>query len=161
MSDWEEAEAIHCGIVPLAETTHDPLAPDVHLPALRGERARMTPLVYRVQDRDGRGPWRPGLSHKWIDDTAPAGRLTETVMDLMSIAALRALPRTMHYGSACRSRAALFEWFTPIECTRLATLGFYPVQLRADIVLVESPWQLLIGRSRPFTEGATRLRWSV
>ena len=73
-------------------------------------------VVYRVQAADGRGPWRPGFSHTWIDGDAPAGRLDETIMDLIPIAQLAALPRTMHYGCACRSLTALMAWFTPIEC---------------------------------------------
>lgn len=51
------------------------------------------------------------------------------------------------------------RWFTPIEKTRLQTAGFYPVRLVADLVLVESEYQMLIGRRRPFADGATRLSW--
>jgi len=116
-------------------------------------------IAYRVQAADGRGPWRPGWSHVWIDEDAPAGRLTETVMDLMPLAQLRALPPTMMYGSGCRTLDALMQWFTPIERERLKAFGFYPVRLNADVVLVESEWQMLIGRKRPFYDGATRLKW--
>lgn len=118
-------------------------------------------IVYRVQAADGRGPWRPGWSQTWIDGDAPADRLTETVMDLMPISQLRALPTTMMYGSACRSLDAVLQWFTSLECQRLQAAGYYPVRLQADVVLAESPWQLLIGRRRPFAEGATRLSWPV
>jgi len=116
--------------------------------------------VYRVQAEDGRGPWRPGFSHRWIDGDAPADRLTETIMDLMPIAQLSSLPRTMHYGCACRSLDGLLRWFTPIERERLERFGFYPVRLSVDRVLVESPWQMLIGRELPFAVGASRLRWT-
>lgn len=115
--------------------------------------------VVRVQAVDGRGPWRPGFSHRWIDEDAPVGRLTETVMDLVPMHELLCLPSSMMYGSACRTLTALFEWFTPLERRRLALLGFHPVRLNADVVLAESRWQMLIGRTRPFHEGATRLRW--
>ena len=116
-------------------------------------------IAYRVQGPDGRGPWRPGFSLTWIDADAPADRLTETVFDLLPLSVIVALPRTFVYGSACRSAAALFAWFTPIERERLRRLGFHPVRLTADRVLVESEWQMLIARVRPFTEGATRLSW--
>lgn len=116
-------------------------------------------IAYRVQGADGRGPWRPGFSHVWLDGDAPADRLTETLMDLLPPAALATLPRTMMYGCACRSLDALLRWFTPLERERLQSLGFYPVRLNADVVLAESPWQMVIGRARPFAEGATRLRW--
>ena len=58
--------------------------------------------VYRVQAADGRGPWRPGWSHTWIEADAPADRLTETVMDLAPFEVLQALPVDMVWGSACR-----------------------------------------------------------
>lgn len=59
--------------------------------------------VYRVQAEDGRGPWRPGWSHRWVEANAPAGRCMETLMDLMPLPALRALSQAMVYGCACRS----------------------------------------------------------
>jgi hypothetical protein len=119
-----------------------------------------TPIVVvRVQAADGRGPWRPGWSHTWIEADAPADRLMETIMDLMPIDQLRALPGDKNYGTACRSYEALLRWFTPRERAKLAHLGFHPVRLTADVVLAESEWQMLIGRRRPFAEGATRLRW--
>jgi len=115
--------------------------------------------VVRVQDADGRGPWRPGFSQTWIDGDAPADRLMETVMDLVPLHVLRALPDTMQYGCACRSLDALMRWFTPREKETLARAGYHPVRLRADVVLAETEWQLVIGRRRPFRDGATRLRW--
>lgn len=115
--------------------------------------------VYRVQAADGRGPWRPGWSATWIDGDAPADRLAETVMDLVPIAVLRRLPSTMVWGSACRTVDALMAWFTPVERARLRALGYHPVRLNVEIVVAESRWQMLVGRSRPFAEGATRVSW--
>ena len=51
------------------------------------------------------------------------------------------------------------QWFTVRERERLAAVGFYPVRLAADLVLAESERQMVIGRQRPFRDGATRLRW--
>lgn len=119
----------------------------------------MSVSVYRVQAGDGRGPWRPGWSHTWIEVDAPADRLTETMMDLLPIDVLMHLPPGMAYGSACRTLDALLCWFLPPERERLARFGFHPVRLNLDVVLAESQWQLIIGRRRPFADGATRLRW--
>jgi hypothetical protein len=116
--------------------------------------------AYRVQAADGRGPWRPGFSLRWIDAAAPADRLVETVFDLVPMEQLLNLSRSMHWGSACRSLEHLSQWFTPIERTRLQTLGFHPVQLSYDVVLAESPWQMVIGRARPFSDGVIRRRWA-
>jgi hypothetical protein len=116
--------------------------------------------VYRVQSADGRGPWRPGFSQQWIDQDAPVGRLSETIYDLVPPKVLRSLPSDMHYGCACRSVDALMAWFTSVERERLRTLGYYPVSLMVDAVLAESEWQMLVGRIRHFSEGASRLSWS-
>lgn len=121
--------------------------------------SRPPPIVYRVQDAEGRGPWRPGLSGQWMDFDAPVGRLSETIMDLLSVAQIRALPPPYHYGCACRSYQDLLAWFQPAEMPRLHALGFYPVKLAVDHIVVESPTQLVVARLRPFADGATRLSW--
>lgn len=123
------------------------------------DRAPRPVIAYRVQGADGRGPWRPGFSHMWIEDDAPAGRLQETIMDLLPIERLRSLPVGFHYGCACRTLSSLLEWFTPIEMVRLSAHGFYPVRLNVDRVVVESQFQMLIARSRAFVDGVTRLSW--
>ena len=28
----------------------------------------MSNEIYRVQDAQGRGPWKPGFSHRWVED---------------------------------------------------------------------------------------------
>ena len=117
--------------------------------------------VYRVQAFDGRGPWRPGFSHKWIDGDAPADRLTETLFDLVPADMVMRLPADLHWGSACKTLDSLMRWFTPTERAVLAKLGFHPVQLNVDVVLAESEWQLVVGRYRPFAIGATRLNWNA
>ena len=118
-------------------------------------------FIYRVQDATGRGPWRPGFSHLWIDEHAPVGRLSETVMDLVPLAVLRALPTDRHYGCGCRTMAALREWFTPAERLRLTALGFDPVRLRVDQILAESDWQMFFSRTRPLWSGASVHRWDA
>jgi hypothetical protein len=117
--------------------------------------------VYRVQDASGRGPWRPGFSHRWIEAEAPAGRLTESLLDLLTPAQVWALPRSHHYGAGCRRLADLGAWFLPAERARLRALGFWPVQVSAEVVVIESSWQIFVGRVRPFAEGATRRAWAA
>jgi hypothetical protein len=94
-----------------------------------------------------------------MDMAAPVGRLSETLMDLMTDEDLALLPPGYHYGFACRSMTALMAWFLPQEIARLQALGFYPVRLLVDRVVKESPTQMVTARRRPFTDGATRLSW--
>lgn len=116
--------------------------------------------VYRVQAADGRGPWRPGWSHVWIDEDAHVGMLTETIIDLLPLETLRALPRDRHYGTACRTVDQLARWFTPVERMRLADFGYFPVAIDVDAVLAESDRQLVFARRRALDSGVTRLSWS-
>ena len=34
--------------------------------AVRDGEPAMTNLVYRIQDNEGRGPWKPGFSSQWV-----------------------------------------------------------------------------------------------
>ena len=115
--------------------------------------------VFRVQDAEGRGPWRPGFSTTWIEADAPVGRLTETLMDLVPPNTLRSLPRDRSYGCGCRSYASLMAWFTASEIRTLAALGYKVVELNIDGVLAESDSQVVFERFRPLTEGVTIRRW--
>ena len=90
---------------------------------------------------------------------APAGRLSETLAELVPTKYLRALPDAYHYGCGCRTLASLMEWFLPAERARLRAFGFFPVKLQADDIVAESRWQLVFARVHPFTDGATRLNW--
>lgn len=92
-------------------------------------------IVYRVQDRDGRGPWKPGLSRYWVEDSSAVGPLQETIMDLCGgFSGMEKLERGWHYACACRSPEALAAWFTPVEAIRLAAMGYAPVRIKADRV---------------------------
>jgi hypothetical protein len=117
--------------------------------------------IYRVQDCTGRGPWRPGFSQLWIEGDADAGHLTETIFSLVSIDTLQQLPRSHVYGCGCRSLAALLDWFTPLERTRLDAFGFWPVSMTIDRVVAESARQVFFARARPLAMGARRLSWTV
>lgn len=117
--------------------------------------------IYRVQDRSGRGPWRPGFSSIWIEGDADAGHLTETIFDLVPLDTLRRLPRSHVYGCGCRSLPTLLEWFTPAERIRLDVFGFVPVRMTVDLVLAESAKQLFFARCRPLANGARRLSWEA
>jgi hypothetical protein len=115
--------------------------------------------VYRVQDDDGRGPWRPGLSRYWIDEASDfAARPLETAVDLLRRAGVTLAPG-WHYGCACRSMEALLRWFTEVELGRLSRMGFALVRLDADRVVVESELQVVFARRRPLRVGVTVLPW--
>jgi hypothetical protein len=112
--------------------------------------------VYRIQNHVGRGPFQPGFSHQWADDSFTGGcKAHPTWMEEFgeNLIARRGRPGE-HFGSAVRSLEKLCEWFSPTERDKLEAFGFNAVSMTVDRVLAESPAQLLFARKLP-------LHWCV
>lgn len=106
--------------------------------------------LIRMQDAEGRGPWRPGFSSKWLDQNSavplpPSG--FEEVPNLSEIVSA-AHERGQHVGFALR-KSKLSAWFNRAELHRLRRLGFFLVDCADCDVLVETQWQALVGSKRP------------
>lgn len=115
--------------------------------------------VYRVQASDGRGPWRPGLSHHWAD----ANR-TKFQVDIISAFGkdwINEIPSGWHCGCACRTLDGLMEWFTQIEQTRLESMGYGPVAILADKIIRENDDQVIFAVRDPLNVAAVALQWRV
>lgn len=109
-------------------------------------------VVYRVQDIYGRGPFKPGFSQTWVDDSCrwmPPSWIAEFGLDC-----IRELPDGWHFGSAVRAATDLRIWFTPTELDRLRLLGYKPVSMEVERIVRASPYQVLFARAIP-------LRWKV
>lgn len=116
------------------------------------------PCVYRIQDKDGRGPWRPGFSHKWVADRAaseyaalaPGGhqfpKLNHMTFD-----------PGCHYGFGCESLEQLRRWILPSEYETLLKFGYRACKLYVDRVLFRSDVQVVFERSKPLRESAKRV----
>ena len=112
--------------------------------------------VYRVQDRTGRGPFRPGFSHLWVDDertSCPPSFIEEFGAEIIS-----KMTPGYAYGCGVRQRAQVDNWFSPTEIIRLRMLGYAIVKLDVDVILAESAHQVVFGRRRPLRFGATEYR---
>ena len=118
-----------------------------------------TATLYRVQHpKDGRGPFRPGLSEFWTDETGPPSLpaiFEEMELDLIT----RREPPGYVKGCAVRTLQHINQWFTPKEQRTLHALGFQIVQLSECEILAESPHQLLFRRPVPHTTIATIHPW--
>jgi len=111
----------------------------------------MTTSIYRVQDPTGRGPWRPGFSHLWIEDRPDLDNLPPWHIEFGSI--LCQADTSMHLGCGCRTLDQLRRWFTPCEFRRLRRYGFQAVLLDVDRILAESEIQLVFQRVLPLHKG--------
>ena len=108
--------------------------------------------VFRVQDSDGRGPFKPGFSHVWLD---PIGgcELPAWIFEFPDLAA-RIREIRPHSGTAVRTREQINRWFSESELSRLRILGYRVVALDADEILAESDNQIVFRRDKPLAEDA-------
>lgn len=115
----------------------------------------MSTTVYRVQDVDGRGPWRPGFSRIWVQERADHANLLPWPQEFgMGILPRGDWPFGKHFGCACRTLEQLRRWFSPQEYATLQSYGYQAVQMEAARVLAESQIKLVFQRPRPLRFGA-------
>ena len=117
--------------------------------------------VFRVQDANGRGPFRPGFSVKWCDDDFhPSMSPLPTWMEEFGWDLIDRLDwPTEHFGCAVRSVEQISRWFSDAEQYRLALLGFNLVSLDIARILAESPNQLVFARQKPLANDALIVPW--
>lgn len=119
-------------------------------------------MILRVQDRDGRGPFKPGMSAKWCDASdAPqfAPMYEEFGTEIVGKMQDHLDKHGGAFGCGCRTRAKIDEWFTKREQIKLASLGYALVSMQEDSVFAESPDQVVFWRKRPLRNGAIVIPW--
>ena len=102
--------------------------------------------IFRVQDREGRGPFKPGMTLKWLDKNKDISQLPagQEFADLYS-----GLDRKkLHYAFGCDTLDQLMKWFSLAELSKLRGLGYQVVKMRADEIIATSKTQLLFGRKK-------------
>lgn len=117
-------------------------------------------VVYRVQDQDGRVPFRPGFSSTWTDpDFAPGMVPLPSWIDEFGVGILEEFDDSEYIGCATRSVRQLVRWFSESERRRLHSLGFRVVRLRAARILAESENQLVFANRMPLNCGCEEVPW--
>ena len=111
--------------------------------------------IYRVQDRQGRGPWKPGFSHLWVEDRSDHDLLIPWYREFGWIN--RNAIAGMYMGCGCRTIEQLRRWFTPTEYAKLREFGYQAVELDIGRALGESDIQIVFERARPLREAARRI----
>lgn len=111
--------------------------------------------VYRVQDSEGRGPFRPGFSRFWCDDERHEEMPTwfdEFGADLIY---RLGKPNGEQYGTAVRTIDCLNRWFSRKEQVRLKNWGYNVVSFVPDRILAESETQLIFAKNTPLNIGVS------
>lgn len=116
--------------------------------------------VFRVQDGEGRGPFRPGFSKQWLDATFfPGMKPLPTWMDEFGTERIVRLARGRHLGCGVRELRHIGRWFSPTERIRLKFLGFSIISIEPEEILAESPNQLVFAVSNPLSTYHEKLSW--
>lgn len=120
-------------------------------------------MLYRIQDRDGRGPWRPGFSIKWIDpekDDRLCPPIQVEFPDWQSAIRKASLRGLHHFGCCVEGVRGLHQWFTPAELDRLRGFGFTLVDASALKPVCRGRYQI-IGASRLPLSFLPAVDWAV
>lgn len=115
-------------------------------------------FVHRIQDADGLGPFRPGLTLRWFQGRSEEEEEHLQTFDLRLLGPIaRALPASMRFAAhGCRTKEQLRRWFLPQEYNMLRGLGFRAVTIEVDAILMENPVQVLFARHLPLQHSATK-----
>jgi len=109
--------------------------------------------IYRIQDKSGRGPWKPGFSHKWVEDRVDHDNLVSWMQEFGPVH--NKLLAGEHGGCGCQTIEQLQRWFTESEYKNLKKLGYRAVKMNVNRIIAESDIQLFFGRAKPLRRGIT------
>lgn len=104
-------------------------------------------FIYRVQDIYGRGPWKPGFSHRWVETRPDHDNLPPWYVEFGRVD--QQLLYGEHGGSGCRTIEQLRRWFTESEYRKLLSFGYCAVKMQVGRILAESEIQCVFGRAKP------------
>lgn len=111
------------------------------------------PVVWRVQNGEGRGPYKPGLSEQWSDGNSGRDCVPWWIeLGLPMVAAHDSLRGNMHTGCAFETKEKAKEWFSRSELRRLSKLGYRLVQINVDAIRYRTPTQLVVQSITPLSQ---------
>jgi hypothetical protein len=115
-------------------------------------------VVYRIQARDGHGPFRPGVTVQWLVPRKGRDALPSWMDEFGVDAVLSRLTPGWYAGCACMTLAGLRRWFSEQEYKNLLELGFDAVSIDVDRVVAQSEIQLVFERKQALRHGAKVVR---
>jgi hypothetical protein len=105
--------------------------------------------VYRIQDYQGRGPFNPGFSNKWVDENK-AYQPDAPISELLKIK--RIADKGLILAFACKSIDDLRKWISRSEYSKLKRMGYFAYSIDVDTIW-ELDNQIICGRKRPYRKG--------
>lgn len=119
----------------------------------------MPNYIYRIQDAQGRGPYKPGETELWKDEDRdhPAAPSVNQMLAMR-----RRAPKGHYMGFGFESMDQLRAWFSEGEIARLYYRGYSIVKMGVTGFLMRESTQCAFHRRYAFTQGIEVLNlWGV
>lgn len=107
--------------------------------------------VYRMQDRQGRGPFKPGFTAKWKGYNGLDMLPLYMELGISPQAMDELCPVDMFCGIGCASLEMFTRWFDRTERRRLFGFGYAMVVFEPSRILAETPTQVLFAHCWPLS----------
>jgi hypothetical protein len=111
--------------------------------------------IFRVQDLEGRGPFKPGVSSQWVEYRDDYENLIPYFVEFPEIKEFKR--GRLALGCGCKTIDQLRRWFNQSEYTTLRILGYHAVIMNVDKILAESDIQCVFSRKRPLFDGVLQV----
>lgn len=114
-------------------------------------------ILYRVQDKRGRGPFAPDLSKWWVKSRPDHENLLPWFLEFKGFHPVLK-KKEVAFGVSCKTPTQLKRWFIRSEYEKLITLGFQSVKIDYSRILVSSDVQCVFARNKPLNQDVVPFR---
>ena len=102
--------------------------------------------IFRVQDRSGRGPFRPGLTDKWSENWRPPA--IDSIPPFSELLKVRTLG---FRGFGCEKIEDLANWICADEFKTLRKMGFRVVSIEVDKIHWRDNFNCFFSSEKPLS----------
>lgn len=100
-------------------------------------------VLFRIQDKDGRGPYKPGFSKEWSEMRCLVPEPKQPPFMEEFPGSVEKIYRHHqknggHFGCAFQSMEQLKNWFTESEIEKLYRHGYSIVKIQPDAIIEQS-----------------------
>jgi hypothetical protein len=115
--------------------------------------------LLRIQDADGRGPYKPGMQSQWAD--AAHDQRNPAIFDEFGWKVCKSIRADEYAGCAFIDAEQLRRWFSRRELGEIEKLGYQLVEIEASRIVGRSKHQLVFISKLPLSKAAKELPWTV
>ena len=114
----------------------------------------MSIIIYRIQDKHGRGPWKPGFSHRWVQTREDHNNLHPWYVEFGELD----FSSFNHCAVGCLSVEQLRRWFSQHEYKTLLKYGYNSVKICVDEIIATSDIQTVFSRKKPLFKDVLKIK---